>query len=339
MITIAGGKWTTYRAMAQETVDKAVEVFGFNVGLSITERVRLVGSENWSKNMFIGLIQRFGLETEVAKHLADNYGDRAWAVASMAESPGNRWPLHGIRLNPNYPYIEAEVYYAVRNEYAQTAVDFIGRRTRLSFLNSAAALDALPRVIEIMGTELEWNADRRKKEWIDAREYLVSMGLPPATRGEIENVDRGTQGSMSGWFDFGVSGAFKKLKRDLRFTSSLPSRAHFSLDELETLRAAWVSHGGDEDKGTGIRPADVVDISRTEAKFVSGEKQPDMSDVLHAMASVGIQETASSLSFDDFVDTAASMKETFSAKVKSVQISEHEPVRRNIPVEKSGGGV
>ena len=39
----------------------------------------------------------------MAKHLADNYGDRAWGVASMAESPGNRWPLHGIRLNPNYP--------------------------------------------------------------------------------------------------------------------------------------------------------------------------------------------------------------------------------------------
>ena len=44
--------------MAKETVDRAVEVFGFNVGPSITEHVRLVGSENWSKNMFIGLVQR-----------------------------------------------------------------------------------------------------------------------------------------------------------------------------------------------------------------------------------------------------------------------------------------
>ncbi len=44
--------------MAQETVDKAVEVLGFDVGPSVTECVRLVGSENWRKNMFIGLIQR-----------------------------------------------------------------------------------------------------------------------------------------------------------------------------------------------------------------------------------------------------------------------------------------
>ena len=44
-----------------------------------------------------------GLETEVAKHLAATYGDRAWAVASMAEASGQKWPLHGVRINPNYP--------------------------------------------------------------------------------------------------------------------------------------------------------------------------------------------------------------------------------------------
>lgn len=58
LITIAGGKWTTYRAMAQETVDAAVNLFKFPVGPCITEKVRLVGSEGWSKNMFIGLVQR-----------------------------------------------------------------------------------------------------------------------------------------------------------------------------------------------------------------------------------------------------------------------------------------
>ena len=62
LITIAGGKWTTYRAMAQETVDAAVRLFEFNVGGCITETVRLVGSDGWSKNMFIGLIQRVSLE-------------------------------------------------------------------------------------------------------------------------------------------------------------------------------------------------------------------------------------------------------------------------------------
>ena len=72
--------------------------------------------------MFIKIIQHFGIETEVAQHLADSYGDRAWAVASMASETGKRWPVFGKRISNGYPYIEAEVRYAVRNEYACTAV-------------------------------------------------------------------------------------------------------------------------------------------------------------------------------------------------------------------------
>ena len=61
LLTIAGGKWTTYRAMAKETVDEAVKVFGLEDKVTngcITDRVRLIGSDGWSRNMFIGLTQR-----------------------------------------------------------------------------------------------------------------------------------------------------------------------------------------------------------------------------------------------------------------------------------------
>jgi glycerol-3-phosphate dehydrogenase len=61
MVTIAGGKWTTYRAMAQETVDVAVKVFRLEGKVKngcITDSLRLVGSDGWNRNMFIGLIQR-----------------------------------------------------------------------------------------------------------------------------------------------------------------------------------------------------------------------------------------------------------------------------------------
>ena len=60
LLTIVGGKWTTYRAMAEEAVDRAVKEFGLEgkAGKCITERLRLIGSEGWSRNMFIGLIQR-----------------------------------------------------------------------------------------------------------------------------------------------------------------------------------------------------------------------------------------------------------------------------------------
>ena len=61
LLTIAGGKWTTYRAMAEETVDEAIKVFGLKDKVTnscITDRVRLIGSDGWSRNMFIGLTQR-----------------------------------------------------------------------------------------------------------------------------------------------------------------------------------------------------------------------------------------------------------------------------------------
>ena len=60
LLTIAGGKWTTYRAMAEETIDTAVKSFGLSGKVKngcITDTLRLVGSEGWSRNMFIGLIQ------------------------------------------------------------------------------------------------------------------------------------------------------------------------------------------------------------------------------------------------------------------------------------------
>lgn len=68
LLTIAGGKWTTYRAMAQETVDEAVKVFGLEGRVKsgcVTESLRLVGSDGWSRNMFIGLIQTVSLFVQI----------------------------------------------------------------------------------------------------------------------------------------------------------------------------------------------------------------------------------------------------------------------------------
>ena len=68
LLTIAGGKWTTYRAMAQETVDEAVKVFGLEGRVKsgcVTDSLRLVGSHGWSRNMFIGLIQTVSLFVQI----------------------------------------------------------------------------------------------------------------------------------------------------------------------------------------------------------------------------------------------------------------------------------
>ena len=82
-------------------------------------------------------------------------------MADLSTLTGKRWPVIGKRLHEEFPYIEAEVTYAVK-EYARTAVDVLARRTRLSFLNVLAADEALPRVIQIMAKELNWNEQKQK---------------------------------------------------------------------------------------------------------------------------------------------------------------------------------
>lgn len=77
----------------------------------------------------------------------------------------------GRRLVADFPYIEAEVKYAIHKEYARTAVDVIGRRTRLAFQNVQAAHEALPRVVEIMQKELKWSKKEKEVRSIIGRQF------------------------------------------------------------------------------------------------------------------------------------------------------------------------
>lgn len=215
LLTCAGGKWTTYRQMAEDAVDKAITEFKLQTkslkggstprisgtemiddaapldGKCQTHQVRLVGAHGYSKTLFINLIQHFGIETEVAKHLTESYGDRAWTVAALSSPSEERWPVRGKRISLLYPFVDGEVRYAVRHEYAQTAVDVIARRTRLAFLNAQAALEALPKVIDLMAEELGWDGRRKDVEWRETLHFLASMGLPArlldVSRKEVES--------------------------------------------------------------------------------------------------------------------------------------------------------
>uniref|UniRef100_A0A671YG67 Glycerol-3-phosphate dehydrogenase, mitochondrial n=1 Tax=Sparus aurata TaxID=8175 RepID=A0A671YG67_SPAAU len=171
LVTIAGGKWTTYRSMAEETLDAAVKAHGLSAETCKTVGLMLEGAKGWTPTLYIRLVQDYGLENEVAQHLAATYGGKAFDVAKIAQVTGQRWPIVGKRLVSEFPYIEAEVLYAIK-EYACTAIDVIARRTRLGFLNVQAADEALPRIVQIMGKELDWSQERRTEELEAARKFL-----------------------------------------------------------------------------------------------------------------------------------------------------------------------
>ena len=205
LLTIAGGKWTTYRQMSEETVDAAIQQFGLSpkppstAALDIsgserldesfaldgncqTHKVKLIGAHGYSKTLFIHLIQHFGLASDVAKHLVESYGDRAWSVAELCGvSASNR--AKGRRLSTSYPFVDGEVRYAVRNEYAMTCVDVLARRTRLAFLDVKEAVVALPMISDIMADEMGWNQSRKNVEWDRAIRFLESMGLEKSMQG------------------------------------------------------------------------------------------------------------------------------------------------------------
>jgi glycerol-3-phosphate dehydrogenase len=174
LVSVCGGKLTTYRVMAEDTVDAAVDAWQMEPQHSCrTETTILRGGDEWHPNHFISLIQRFGLDTDVAKHLSAAYGDRADELLSRYVQPTNRrWPKHGVRLDPSYPTIEAEVRWAVREEMARTAYDVATARTRLATLNVRCARQCLPRIVEIMAEELGWSEQRCRDEYTRATQQL-----------------------------------------------------------------------------------------------------------------------------------------------------------------------
>lgn len=169
---IAGGKWTTYRQMAEELVDRIV---GPDGPRSKTLDIKLHGGEGYSDHLSFQLIQKYGMSQEVAEHLVDTYGARAWEVCEFTKPTGKSWPRFGNPIIEGFPYVEAEVVYACR-EYACTIEDVLSRRTRLAFLNKEAAVEAIPMVADIMAEELGWSRKAKESHMRSARLYVESYG-------------------------------------------------------------------------------------------------------------------------------------------------------------------
>ena len=167
LLTIAGGKWTTYRKMALDTIDEAVKLGNLKAGMSKTETLELAGGKTYSPGDAASLQEDYGLDLEVASYLNRAYGDRAPQVAALAKGG------YSARLAEDHAYIEAEVIYGARHESARSSTDILARRTRLAFLDKDAALAAVDRVSELLGKELGWDNEAMLYDGEGARAYLA----------------------------------------------------------------------------------------------------------------------------------------------------------------------
>ncbi|HBG04305.1 MAG: glycerol-3-phosphate dehydrogenase [Geobacteraceae bacterium GWC2_58_44] len=159
LITIAGGKWTTYRKMALDTVDYAVRVAGLAPARQCrTDRIILWGGEGFRPDAAPALASEYGISPESAWHLHRSYGDQAPRVAELCSGPFHE------PLLPGHPYLKGELLYALRREFALQPADFLVRRIPLALLDNRGARAAAPFVLETMARELGWDEGRLAKE-------------------------------------------------------------------------------------------------------------------------------------------------------------------------------
>lgn len=165
VIFIAGGKWTTWREMAEEVVDR------ITTAPCKTLEIQLHGGGEDSDRLKSELVDSHNLDQDVALHLVETYGKYARTVASYCSEYGND------RIVPGFPYLLAEIPFACQ-EYACTVEDILSRRTRLAFLDIEAARNAVEPVAKVMGNTLGWSRKVQQTQIESAMDFLNSFGGP-----------------------------------------------------------------------------------------------------------------------------------------------------------------
>ncbi len=160
LLHITGGKWTTYRNMAEKTIDKAIQSAGLKFSPSKTKDLKIHGWQAAGINNHLSL-----------------YGSDAYEILKLIEADSSL----SEKIHPSYPYTKAEIMWFIENEMAINLEDILARRLRLLFLDANAAMESAPVVAQMLasqtGKEAEWT--RRQVESFNeiAKGYLFSTSV------------------------------------------------------------------------------------------------------------------------------------------------------------------
>ena len=148
-VSIAGGKYTTYRVMAEDAVDEAVNHLRRIVPDSTTENLAIIGAEGYSVliNKISKLAKEYGLAEDTIRHLLDRYGSLFEEVLAQAKDDSTLLEP----LIEGLPYIKAEALYAITHEAALSIDDLLSRRTRIAFEASDSGLSITSYLGELLG--------------------------------------------------------------------------------------------------------------------------------------------------------------------------------------------
>jgi len=177
-VSIAGGKYTTYRVMGKDVIDLAGIELRRLIPESVTEKLPIVGADG-----YFALVQQAeriaeesGLSVDSVVHLLNRYGSLISEVLEIIKDD----PKLAKPLTKDLPYLKAEIYYAASHEGARSVDDVISRRTRLAFEAPHSAVDLANDVATIIAPVLKWTP-KQKKDSVNA--YLDLAGR------EIESIE------------------------------------------------------------------------------------------------------------------------------------------------------
>lgn len=158
LVTITGGKWTTYRKMAEDTVDMTIRIAKLPARKCLTRKISIHGSGAGTLSGHLSVYGTDGIHIRELLHTNPEWGEK---------------------LHPSFPNIIAEVIWAVRNEMAYTLEDVLARRLRILFIDAGAAMEMSRHVAEIMASEnLEnesWIEDQVKSFKLTANQYILEQ--------------------------------------------------------------------------------------------------------------------------------------------------------------------
>ena len=173
-VSIAGGKYTTYRIMGRDVIDLAVNELRKLSPESVTEKLPLIGADG-----YFALVQQIeaiadesGLDSQTVTHLLNRYGSLISEILDLIKADA----LLAKKLDADLPYLKAEIYYAVSHEGARSVDDVISRRTRIAFEARNQGLDLADAIAEIIAPVLGWSAKERRAS-VAAYELLVEREL------------------------------------------------------------------------------------------------------------------------------------------------------------------
>ena len=160
-VSIAGGKYTTYRVMAKDVVDRAAIELRRLTQESVTEKLPLVGADGYFalEQQKERIAQESGLDVATITHLLNRHGSLISEILDLLKSQ----PKLAGKLDANLPYIKAEIVYAASHEGARSVDDVISRRTRLSFEAVNHGVHLADEIATLIAPVLGWSAKERKE--------------------------------------------------------------------------------------------------------------------------------------------------------------------------------